>query len=271
MTFFQNFLGRHYKWWFILQYNFKSTSLSIKGNLINILAETVRVLAIIYIWYYKGSETDVFIYLLLGQTFKSFGEFYFYNRFAELISSGKITNKLLLPTNNESFYGIGGIGYRIPLNLAESIAPIFAMFLLQIFGGVNLIQNLNIVKFIILMIFFLPIAYTINYFIGYFVGSLAFFVKDKKEIWGISTTATNLISVLRGTIIPLDKIPFSLFFTFLPTSFALHHPMQIYLGKYTQVEVVQTFGGGIAWCFVLWIAARLIFKIGLKRNEATGL
>jgi hypothetical protein len=62
MTFFQQTLGKNYKWWYILQYNFKSTSLSLKGNLINIVAETVRILAIIYVWYYKGSETDVFIY-----------------------------------------------------------------------------------------------------------------------------------------------------------------------------------------------------------------
>jgi ABC-2 type transport system permease protein len=207
----------------------------------------------------------------LGQTFKSFGEFYFYNRLAELISSGKITNKLLLPTNNESFFWIGGIGYRVPLNLAESTAPIFALVLLQIFGEVNLIQNLNIVKFVTIMIFFLPIAYTINYFIGYAVGSLAFFVKDKKEIWGISTTATNLISVMRGTIIPLDKIPFPIFFTSLPTAFALHHPMQIYLGKYSTTEILYTFAGGITWCIVLWLLARVIFKLGLKKNEAVGL
>ena len=252
-------------------HNFKSTSLSIKGNLINIIAETVRILAIIYVWYYKGSELDVFIYLLLGQTFKSFAEFYFYNRFAELISTGKITNKLLLPTGNESYYGIGGIGYRIPLNIAESVAPIFALIILQVFSGLNIIENLDFIKFFQIMLLFLPIAYTINYFIGYFVGSLAFFVKDKKEIWGISTTATNLIAVLRGTIIPLDKIPFSVLFTFLPTSFALHHPMQIYLGKYNNVQIFQTFLGGVFWCFALWILSRLMFKAGLKRNEAVGL
>jgi ABC-type uncharacterized transport system permease subunit len=259
------------KWWYILQYNFQSTSLSLKGNFINVIAETIRTSAIVYIWFYKGSEVDVFVYLLLGQVFKSLGEYYFYNRFAELISSGRITNKLILPTGNLGFYGIGGIGYRIPMNLTESIAPITALIILQLYSGLNLIQSFDFLRFGAIIILFLPIAFTINYFIGYFVGSLAFFVKDKKEIWGISTTATNIISVLRGVIIPLDKIPFPLFFTFLPTSFALHHPMQIYLGKYSQTEIIQTFGGGIAWCFVLWIAARLIFKIGLKKNEATGL
>jgi ABC-type uncharacterized transport system permease subunit len=47
--------------------------------------------------------------------------------------------------------------------------------------------------------------------------------------------------------------------------------MQIYLGKYSMTEIIYTFFGGIAWCFVLWILARVIFKLGLKKNEAVGL
>jgi ABC-type uncharacterized transport system permease subunit len=267
----QTVLSLIHKWWFVIQYNFRSTSLSLNGNLINALAETIRILAVVYVWYYKGSEIDVFVYLLLGQIFKSLGEYYFYNLLSNIIESGKITSKLLLPTSNKSYYFFRGLGSRLPMNLTESVAPIVALIIMQIYTGLNLIQSFDFLRFVTIMIFFLPIAYTINYFIGYAVGSLAFFVKDKKEIWGISTTATNLISVMRGTIIPLDKIPFPMFFTSLPTAFALHHPMQIYLGKYSQVEIIQTFGGGILWCFVLWIIARFIFKIGLKKNEAVGL
>jgi ABC-2 type transport system permease protein len=259
------------KWWYVIQYNFRSTSLSLNGNLINALAETIRILAVIYVWYYKGSEVNVFVYLLLGQVFKSLGEYYFYNLLSNSIETGKITSKLVLPTSNLSYYFFRGLGSRLPMNLAESVAPLITLIILQLFSGLNLVQNFDFLRFGAIMVFFLPIAYTINYFIGYFVGSLAFFVKDKKEIWGISTTATNLISVLRGTIIPLDKIPFPLFFTILPTSFALHHPMQIYLGKYSQTEISQTFASGILWCLAMWILARLVFRAGLKRNEAVGL
>jgi ABC-type uncharacterized transport system permease subunit len=47
--------------------------------------------------------------------------------------------------------------------------------------------------------------------------------------------------------------------------------MQIYLGKYDPNQILQTFVGGIAWCIVLWVLARLVFKAGLKRNEAVGV
>jgi ABC-type uncharacterized transport system permease subunit len=44
-----------------------------------------------------------------------------------------------------------------------------------------------------------------------------------------------------------------------------------FLGKYSTTEIIYTFLGGIAWCLVLWILAQVIFKLGLKKNEAIGL
>jgi hypothetical protein len=66
-------------------------------------------------------------------------------------------------------------------------------------------------------------------------------------------------------------ILYSSFLQFLPTSYILHHPMQIYLGKYTNLEIFYVFLGGLAWCAVLYFLAKLVFKMGLKRNEAVGL
>ena len=271
MTFLQQTLGRRYKWWYIMKFNFHSSSSNLRGLVIGILSEVIKTSAIVYVWYFKGSDTNVFLYLLLGMVFKSMGEYYFYNRFAEYIASGSITNRLILPTSPMKVYGIGGIGYRVSPNFIESIAPISALIFFQFYSKIDLIQNIDFLKFLTIAIFFVPISYCINYFIGYLVGSIAFFLPDKREITGFSNTATNLIFVLRGLIIPLDKIPFSTVFISLPTAYALHHPMQIYLGKYDSLQILQTFAGGIAWCFILWILARLVFKAGLKKNEAVGL
>jgi ABC-2 type transport system permease protein len=245
--------------------------MSVRGNFVNVIAEVVRILAITYIWYYTGAEKNVYIYLLVGQVFKSLGEYYFYNRISDHIISGKITSKLVVPTSNMQVFGIGGIGYRLPPNIIESISPILALVIFQFIAKVDILGSFDILRFFGVIILFIPIAFCSNYFIGYSVGSLAFFIDDKRDIWGISTTATNIISVLRGTIVPLDKIPLGSFISFLPLSYSLHHPMQIYLGKYSTTEIFYTFLGGIAWCFVLWILARVIFKLGLKKNEAVGL
>ena len=54
-------------------------------------------------------------------------------------------------------------------------------------------------------------------------------------------------------------------------AFTFYHPMQIYLGKYSILETIYVFGGGIVWCIILYYSAKWVFKMGLKRNEAVGL
>jgi ABC-type uncharacterized transport system permease subunit len=47
--------------------------------------------------------------------------------------------------------------------------------------------------------------------------------------------------------------------------------MQIYLGKYSNLEIFYTFLGGLVWCIMLYFLAKLVFKMGLKKNESVGL
>jgi ABC-2 type transport system permease protein len=100
---------------------------------------------------------------------------------------------------------------------------------------------------------------------------MSFFVKDEGSNDAVKRVYESLNLVLVGTLIPLDKMPFSSFFSLLPYSWILHHPMQIYLGKYDFNQTILVFAGGIAWCVILFFFAKIIFKAGLKRNEAVGL
>jgi ABC-2 type transport system permease protein len=56
-----------------------------------------------------------------------------------------------------------------------------------------------------------------------------------------------------------------------PFAYILHYPMQIYLGKYDTNQTILVFLGGLAWCLALFILAKIVFKLGLKRNESVGL
>jgi ABC-2 type transport system permease protein len=117
----------------------------------------------------------------------------------------------------------------------------------------------------------IPFAFLVNYLIGYIIGAIAFYFKDEGTYTSFTRAHEAVNNVLVGLIIPLDKLTFLPFAIHLPQAWITHHPMQIYLGKYSTSEIFYTFGGGIAWCLVLWIVARLVFKAGLKRNEAVGL
>ena len=115
--------------------------------------------------------------------------------------------------------------------------------------------------------------YLILTFISYTKGCIGFWFNTTSSSYAILEASSIAIGLMSGSVIPLYLV-FSEFWNpvfWTPFTFLLHHPMQIYLGKYDNIQILQTFIGGIAWCVVLWILARLVFKAGLKKNEAVGL
>ena len=108
----------------------------------------------------------------------------------------------------------------------------------------------------------------IRSFLQIISSSIAFWTP---EFQGVVATSELIAKLLSGALVPIYLLGNFSFIKYLPLSFGFYHPMQIYLGKYSQVEILVTFAGGLAWCLALWILARLVFKAGLKRNEAVGL
>jgi ABC-type uncharacterized transport system permease subunit len=159
-------------------------------------------------------------------------------------------------------------GRRILRNFLEFVTfALTAIISIHFFSPILLTNLYNI----LILVLIVPFSFFINFVLGYLVGTLAFFIKDKREFDSISSSWDVTKGILYGLIIPLDQLPFANFFSLLPTAYFIHHPMQIYLGKYSEIQILQTFLGGFVWCFVLWILARTVFKFGLKRNEAVGL
>jgi ABC-2 type transport system permease protein len=112
------------------------------------------------------------------------------------------------------------------------------------------------------------IGYFVSILFAFILGCTSFFLTDAHAILDLQYQADYFLS---GKAIPLSVVNFLQPIIFLPFAFTFFHPTQIYLGKYSTIEIIYTFLGGITWCFVLWIAARAIFKLGLKKNEAVGL
>lgn len=269
MTFLQSILGKNYKWLMAIIISFKSSTGGLLANSLKMIGDIILGLAITYAWFFNNNSIEVVVYLLMGRFYKNLSEFVFFNRLSDIIITGKITNKLIIPQNILSQYLMEGIGLRIPRNLLEAFGSLIAVLIFCLFASINLGSLFYFDKLHVLLL--IPITFCINFLIGFFIGSTGFFIGDKRDISMLNSTYLSVLSVMQGMVIPLDKIPFSSFFTLLPTAWVLHHPMQIYLGKYSTMETIYTFLGGIAWCFIIWILARTIFKFGLKKNEAVGL
>jgi ABC-2 type transport system permease protein len=268
MTLLQRTLGQNYKWLYLIKYNFLITNTNIFGNLLSGIPLVLNSLIVIFIWSKATSSIYVFTYLIVGRIYKSFAESIPENSVALDIIEGRLTSKILYPRDYFVFRFFSLLGRRIQRNSLEILTFIFTAFLATYFFGPIQVANFQT---ILLLLFFVPISYFVNNTLGFGAGSLAFFLKDKREFSAVQDAYNTTKVMFFGLIIPLDQLPFRGFFEFLPTAYFVHHPMQIYLGKYNAEQIILVFLSGILWCIIIWILARIIFKFGLKKNEATGL
>ena len=268
MTLLQKILGQKYKWVYCVWYNFQITNTNIKGNILSSLPLVLNSLAVVFVWSKANPSIAIFTYLIVGRIYKSFCESIPENSVALDIVEGRLTTKILYPKDYFTYRFFSLLGRRVQRNSLEILTFVFTAILATYFFGP--IQATSFQTILILLLF-VPVSYFINNTLGFWAGSLAFFLKDKREFNAVQDSYNTTKIMLYGLIIPLDQLPFSDFFSFLPTAYFVHHPMQIYLGRYNNFQILQTFGAGIVWCILLWIIARIVFKSGLKRNEATGL
>jgi ABC-2 type transport system permease protein len=262
-------LGNNYKWWYVVWFSIIRENTGFRGFLIYQLSHIVRILSTLYIWYLANSDTLTFSYLLLGQIYRSVVDNIFYFRLSDLIYSGAISSDLLQPKPFLLTQFVKSIGARLMKNfyfvIGSSVAMIIAAntFVRISFG----FTNVN------LLIAMIPISFVLNFIFGALVGSLAFWIKDRRDYEGYRSSYEAIIFVITGSTIPLYKFPIEIYrvLEILPTAWIIHHPMQIYLGKYDSNQIILVFLGGLAWCVVLYILAKIMFKLGLKRNESVGL
>jgi ABC-2 type transport system permease protein len=120
-----------------------------------------------------------------------------------------------------------------------------------------------------LTILFIPISFFIKHCIEVIFGCVGFWLVN---FGGLLALKYRISDILDGSKIPLDILGrFLPFVLWTPFAFLLHYPVQIYLGKYDWKQTLLIFLGGIIWCVVLWTLARIVFKLGLKRYEGTGM
>jgi ABC-type uncharacterized transport system permease subunit len=266
-TFMEKLLGGWYKWWYFIRYNLSLASGGLFGNIYQSFGYFTESIVIFYLWYQNGNSTSIITYLLVGRIYKALSENYFYNAFGDNVLTGKVMSQLLAPQPFIFYLYFQMIGRRILRNIFEASAYIFSGFIFVYFTHVEIIFSLRL----LILLAFIPITFSINHFFGIIIGSLAFFFKDSREFSSFAGAYLIFRNTMSGLILPLDRAPIAGFFVITPYAWVLHHQVQIYLGKYDNVQTGWALLGGVAWCVVLYLLAKLVFKLGLKRNESVGL
>jgi ABC-2 type transport system permease protein len=261
MTFIQRTLGKNYKWFYLFLFYLKSLTTYFWTDLFWYSSQIIQLFLVIFVWQIsnRADNQTIIQYILMANIFYTLSSNHIYWIVGNRIYEGKITSELISPTSLFSHYFFGkSIGYAVKniVSIGFAILPILIWYR----------SNLNFEGNYIILIM-LPIAFTIKYFINMCIGFIGFWVKEN---FGTMNLYENILPLVTGSLVPLSILNIPILEK-LPTAYLLHHPMQIYLGKYDTNQIFQTFVGGIIWCFVLWILARLVFKAGLKKNEAVGL
>lgn len=257
----QTYLGKNYKWWYIAIYNIKASTTYFWSDLFWYISQSFVVFVSIFIWSFNNepNSREILNYLIFGNILFSMSVLNSQWRISQDIHDGKITATLLRPTNVLLFFFVNAVAYSIKQNF------ILLIYLIFVYIYKNQL-DFNIESLPVILIF-LILGLVIKFFYGFMFGASGFWFKDSV---GLVQFSDNTMSILAGSYIPLYILNYKAL-NYTPFAFLIHHPMQIYLGKYSYSETILAIFGGLVWCLILWIITRFVFKLGLKKNEAVGL
>lgn len=169
------------------------------------------------------------------------------------------------------------IDYRLSL-ISRAIGDVIYRFLvpcvfiwigLEIYKVKFLGMELVSIQTVCIYLISCIMSFLIYVFFDFCFGMVAFFTT---YIFGMLMSKEALLSFLTGQLIPISMFPEAVqrVFDFLPFSSMVYTPVMIYLGKYTQAELMFVLLRQLAWVIILYVLGSLIWKKVTKRLVVLG-
>jgi ABC-2 type transport system permease protein len=265
LTGMEKILGRYYKWWCLLSFSIKSGLTYLISDALWIFGKVSSLIAIIAVWVVTETQNgpEMINYLIVGNIIFSITVVTYAWPINFDIRDGTISSILIVPTNVFMRYFVLTIFPTLRLGLIGALVILPLVFFFPEF--VNFNAN------ILLLIPFLFTAYIIRFFLELMIGFSAFWLRDA---YGVIDSSIALQPLIAGSLIPFNLFGdtwWSLILQLNPLAFSFYHPMQIYLGNYNNQQILLTLLGCFSWCLVLYILTKVVFHLGMKKNESVGL
>ena len=263
----EKLLGSNYKWWYVAVYYYRLESAYLINNLFHFLGQSISIITAILIWGKVSSQSDTFTSVLLGAVLLALSSNTSYWIIGNSIKNGSLSRSLIQPNSILTNYFMVSVGFLMRIGFYYFV--IFSPFIL-FYSRQAMFRETSPMIYLILLSCIL-MAFILRYLLSFLIGSAVFWTT---KIDGQANFYENIFPLLAGVLYPFDIITLPWLKTILtlsPWSFVAYHPMQIYLGKYSQLQTLYVFLGGLAWCLMLYLLAKLVFKLGLKRYESVGL
>jgi len=191
-----------------------------------------------------------------GYTFEEIMNYYIFSRIILMfirndfdrtleyeIKNGTISIRLIRPSNIflEGWSSSAGLSiWRLILNILPIIITGMIFFNIQI--RITLVSTI----YLILILF---CAFFINYMISFIVGILTFWSRGTT---GVRHLKSLFISVIGGSLIPLDFYPAKIYnlFMFFPFKYLIYYPVLLLQGKLNESDILTSFPVLVLWIII---------------------
>ncbi len=260
-------LGRHYKWLYIVDFYRRRELTYIANNILWSISLMCHLGSIIFVYFFANPSIfgEVIEYMFWTHVIFLITNSWVTLELSARIFEGKITSNLIVPTNLywKNFWTFVGKSL-----CAYAIISLPALFVFWLFAKSYLISTITI-QSIIMCIPLLILGYWLYFSIGYISASVTFWVLRPDAVNDFFYVIRNLF---RGDLIQLSRLA-SIYplVIWQPFAFVGYHTYNTLLNKYSTQDYLIFLCGSIFWAIILFLLARIIFKMGLKKNEAVGL
>ncbi|MDP3888690.1 MAG: ABC-2 family transporter protein [bacterium] len=181
------------------------------------------------------------------------------------IATGDISNFLIKPISYIKYWFAKDVADKF-LNLFFSVVEIsLIIFILK----PPIIFQPN---FLLVLLTLLAIAFGIMlyFYLSFALSLIAFWTPESP--WPLRFLFTIIMEFLAGGLFPLNILPQAVFnvLKFLPFSYVLFFPLNVYLGNLSYQEIFMGLGIAIFWIVIIYQTVKIMFKAGLKEYAAWG-
>lgn len=238
------------------------------------IGEIAETLVLILMWtaiYSNGSElikgftlNEMITYVLIGNLCAVAVRNFIPALVSRDINEGKLSFFLVKPISYIRYIFVNEIG-RTALIIAMSVV---SQFIVIVFFLNKIIVNSDI-RYIVLILVMLLLAFIIELLIGFLIGTISFW---SDEVDGLQVSIDRIKRFFSGGYFPLSILPIGLAVasTYLPFAYSFFIPAQLYLKKITLYQGLIGLAIQLGWIAALSIIVYIVWKRGLRRYEATG-
>lgn len=212
---------------------------------------------------FQYSQSEMITYIFLVAVLQSVILTSALHGLANDVYSGKISTLLVKPIRLFSYLGL--------YELADKALNVFfifgeALILYFLFQPILIFPE---VTHLLLFVAWMLGGMYIHFCINLLFGAIGFWSPD---VWGAKFLFFMLLDFTAGKLYPLDILPIIIqgIVSFTPFPYLSYAQTQLFLGRYSNIEILAQSAIIIFWCFLLGYLSHIVWKKSLQSYSAVG-